>query len=187
MNSSNPNATIKENEKDLYNRTLIEVIDFIVDKHHSYVRNTLQKIINHSANGDLKNRVDQPDELNNLIEDLSRDMHNHMEKEERILFPLIKYLVETEKFGEKPKNRNYGTVKNPIRQMISDHEIASELIKKIKNVLIKTESEKTTNERIFFVSRLISEFETDLEKHIHLENDILFPRSIELENKLLNN
>lgn len=186
MNSSNPNSSIKVNEKDLY-RTLVEVIDFIVHKHHSYVRNTLQKIIYHSSNGDLKNRTNQPDELNNLIEALSRDMHNHMEKEERILFPLIKYLEETEKFREKPKNRNYGTIKNPIRQMLSDHDTINTLIKKIKIVLTKTENEKTNNYRIFSVSRLISEFETDLEKHIHLENDILFPRSIELENKLLNN
>lgn len=187
MYSPNPNANKKENEMEIYNRNLVEVIDFIVATHHSYVRNTLQKIINYMVKGNLKKRADKADELNHLIEILSRDMHNHMEKEEKILFPLIKYLVETEKFGEKPKTRNYGTIKNPIRQMLTDHETSVELIKKIKRQLKATDSEYTNNDLQLSVSNLISEFEKDLEKHIHLENNILFPRSLELENKLLNN
>lgn len=182
-----PKPSASKNEIEIYNRTLVEVIDFIVTTHHSYVRNTLQRIINYTTKGDLKKRADNADELNHLIEILSRDMHSHMEKEEKILFPLIKYLVETEKFGEKPKTRNYGTIKNPIRQMLSDHETSLELIKKIKGLLKATESEYTNNDLQLSFSILISEFEKDLEKHIHLENNILFPRSIELENKLLNN
>jgi regulator of cell morphogenesis and NO signaling len=105
-----------------------------------------------------------------------------MEKEEKVLFPLIKYLVETEKFGERPKTRNYGTVKNPIKQMLSEHETALEIIEKIKNVLTETGKELSDS---FFP--LITEFETDLHQHIYLENIVLFPRAIELENKLLHN
>jgi regulator of cell morphogenesis and NO signaling len=179
----NPNSTVnKENEKDFHRRNLTEVIDFIITTHHSFVRNALQKIINHSTHIELKNMVEKLYELNHLIEILYRDMHNHMEKEEKVLFPLIKYLVETEKFGERPKTRNYGTVKNPIKQMLSEHETALEIIEKIKNVLTETGKELSDS---FFP--LITEFETDLHQHIYLENIVLFPRAIELENKLLHN
>jgi len=182
----NYKTTVSEGENEnSFNNNLIELMEFIVSTHHSFVRNALQKILNYSNQVELNNLIDKPNELNGLIEHLFQDMHNHMEKEERILFPLIKYLVETEKFGERPKTRNYGTVRNPIRQMLSEHETALEIIKKIRNVLTKARNDKINNDPLALLFPLISEFETDLQKHIHLENDILFPRIIELENKLL--
>lgn len=176
-----------KDQKNISNKNLIELSEYIVLVHHTYVRKTLQEIATKRKKLTEKQSFENMGEVDRLLELLSKDMIMHMEKEERILFPLIKYLVDTERFHEKPKTRNYGTVINPIRQMLFEHETALEIIGKINdllNTIINVETNKVELQQ--FIS-LINEFESDLHLHIHLENNILFPKTIELENKLLHN
>jgi regulator of cell morphogenesis and NO signaling len=172
-----------DEEQNLIKKDLVWLIDYIEKTHHTFVRKSIQEIIASRKSLELKNNNGQ---LDLLLESLIKDMTSHLEKEEKILFPLIKYLVDCEKFLERPKTRNYGTVRNPIKQMLSDHETAIDLINKFRlafNVSNETKTAKDSEKK--FVS-LISDFELDLYKHIHLENNVLFPKTLELENKLLN-
>lgn len=120
-----------------------------------------------------------------IIEQLTKEMNLHMQKEERVLFPLIKYLYDSEKFNERPKSRNYGTIRYPIRQMLSEHEVAIKLVRKIKSLLLEMNTRKTSDTFKLFCN-LINEFELDLYTHIHLENNLLFPEAVNLEIRLTN-
>ncbi len=181
--------TINNNKdkKNISKKNLIELSEYIVLVHHTYVRKTLQEIAGEKRNLKVKQPSEIMDEVDRLLKLLSKDMIMHMEKEERILFPLIKYLVDTDKFHEKPKTRNYGTVINPIRQMLFEHKTALEIISRINDLLNIIISVETNKEELHQFILLINEFESDLHLHIHLENNILFPKTIELETKLLHN
>lgn len=165
-------------ENDLTKKDLVSLSRYITDKHHTYVRKALPEI------NQLKVHIKSPN-LNMLLDQLTKEMETHIQKEERVVFPLIKYLFDTERFNEKPKSRNYGTVQNPIKQMLAEHDVSIDLVNKIKSVLHKIFNYPAEKSGEKFIT-LINEFEEDLFTHIHLENNVLFPKTINLENKLTN-
>lgn len=160
---------------------------YIVNNHHTYVRNAipdinahLQKVYN--VHGEKYSYIA---EVQNIFTLVAEEMMSHMMKEERILFPLIKYLTKTQKFSEKPKTGGFGTIKNPIRQMEAEHVSAGGAMEKIRtltNNYLLPEDACTTFQVTY---KELDEFEKDLHKHVHLENNILFPRAIALEEKLI--
>jgi regulator of cell morphogenesis and NO signaling len=160
---------------------------YIVNNHHTYVKNAIPEIAAHLQKVYNTHVEKYPyiAEVQNTFALVADEMINHMMKEERILFPIVKYLTESQKFQEKPKTGGFGTIKNPIRQMEAEHVSAGGAMEKIRtltnNYLLPADACIT-----FQVTyKELDEFEKDLHKHVHLENNILFPRVIELENRLV--
>lgn len=164
-------------------KDLRELTSYIENKHHSFVRDSLKQFEGYNKYFETHsfNR-----EIILLIDRLIRDIALHINKEEKMIFPLIKYLVDTERFNEKPKTRNYGTVRNPINQLTAEHEVSIESIKKIKLFINSGLKWKLVNSTTKNFELLVNQFELDLYTHIHIENNVLFVKAIELENKLLN-
>ncbi len=162
---------------------------YIVNNHHSYIRKAIPEITTHlqkvlNAHG---SKYSYLSEVQNLFTKVAEEMKSHMMKEEQILFPLIKYLAETQKFNEKPKTGGFGTIKNPIRQMEAEHVSAGnamDTIRKFTSNYVLPDDACTTFQVTY---QELDEFEKDLHKHVHLENNILFPRAIELEELLIKN
>jgi regulator of cell morphogenesis and NO signaling len=165
----------------LEKKDLLELINYIVNQHHSFVRSALQQLDKFKnfwetqANGSF---------LVLIVDQLTRNTKIHMDKEEKMIFPLIKYLIGTEKFNERPKSRNYGTVRDHLKQLTAEHEASIELIRKIKSTLNKGVNDFSDRNMITEFESSIEQFESDLYTHIHIENNVLFPKTIELENKL---
>ena len=180
------NLSIQQNNQRHAEWDLNFLAQYIVNNHHTYVKNAipdinahLQKVYN--VHGEKYSYIA---EVQNIFTLVAEEMMSHMMKEERILFPLIKYLTETQKFNEKPKTGGFGTIKNPIRQMEAEHVSAGnamDTIRKLTNNYVLPEDACTTFQITY---KELDEFEKDLHKHVHLENNILFPRSIELEEEL---
>lgn len=106
-----------------------------------------------------------------------------MKKEELILFPFIKQLVKADKEGVKANLPHFGTVNNPIAMMEDEHENAGNIFKEICKLTNNyTPPERACNTFKALYAKL-EEFEQDLHQHIHLENNILFPKAIALELK----
>ena len=107
-----------------------------------------------------------------------------MMKEEQLLFPYIKYLVDVKNKAMQPEKPFFGTIKNPIKMMEAEHESAGNLLAEIKSLTnnYAPPADACNTFKVYFQE--LKEFEEDLHKHVHLENNILFPRSIELENRL---
>ena len=108
----------------------------------------------------------------------------HMKKEELILFPFIRKMAKAKQENTKLDTPNFGTVQNPIEMMMEEHTTEGDRFRKIETLSNNyTPPEDACNTyRVTFA--LLNEFEQDLHMHIHLENNILFPRAIELEKQL---
>lgn len=172
-----------------YNQWALDFLaDYIVNVHHKYVRNLIPVILAHAEKVNFKHGQNHPEIISiaNNFSVVYKDLKQHMMKEEQLLFPYIKYLVEVKSKSGKPEKPFFGTIKNPIHMMEAEHESAGNLLAEIgelsKNYRLPADACNTF--KVFYQE--LREFEEDLHKHIHLENNILFPRSIELEDKLFN-
>jgi regulator of cell morphogenesis and NO signaling len=162
------------------------LIDYIVNTHHSYVRKMIPIIsehVNKIASVHGKNHPELLD-IAHHFSIVYKDLKQHMMKEEEILFPHIKYLVKSKGTGQKIESPYFGTVKNPIKMMEAEHVNAGDEIFEIRRLSDNyTIPEDVCNTfRVTFQE--LKEFEEDLHKHVHLENSILFPKSIILESEL---
>jgi regulator of cell morphogenesis and NO signaling len=150
------------------------LIDFILQHHHTYVREAIPQI------AELLDRVveahgaDQP-ELKRVRENflmLAAELLDHMPKEEQVLFPLIRKMSEAATGGEIYKN----TVQTPVKVMEHEHESAGNLVKALRTLTdhYTIPAHACPTYRITYT--MLQEFDNDLMQHIHLENNILFPR-----------
>ncbi|TYP94797.1 regulator of cell morphogenesis and NO signaling [Fodinibius salinus] len=174
-------------KKDNYDQWSLDfLVDYIVNNHHGFSRNKLPEIGKY-AKKVAKVHGDRHEELHDIYHEftmLHADIFNHLDKEERILFPYIKELVEAEENGTKPDKPDFEEAANPIAMMEDEHDEAGssmEKIRKLSNDFTPPEDACTTYRLLF---ENLEAFEKDLHKHVHLENNILFPKAIELEQQL---
>jgi len=120
-----------------------------------------------------------------LFTEAANELAGHMKKEELILFPFMKQLIVANREGTPAPQPPFGTVNNPINMMEAEHEHVGEIFKTIAKLTNNyTPPEDACNTfRALYAS--LDEFEQDLHQHIHLENNILHPKVIAIENKLL--
>ncbi|MGV3509416.1 MAG: iron-sulfur cluster repair di-iron protein [Sphingobacteriaceae bacterium] len=160
--------------------------DYIVNTHHNYVRENIP-FISELANKVARVHGDRHPELINVAQLFSRvasDLSLHLVKEERILFPFIKQLAEASKNNTPIAPASFGTVNNPTQMMEMEHEQAGEDMEAIREATdnYTLPGDACTSYTILF--KKLQEFENDLFNHVHLENNILFPKAIKLEKKL---
>ena len=184
VNQSAESETPRYNDWDL-----IFLSQYIINNHHSYVNNAIPRITEllqkvQKAHGSKYSFIGDIQIVFNQIAD---EMTGHMMKEERILFPLIKYLAESQMLNEKPKTKGFGTIKNPIMQMEAEHVSAGSATETIRTLTNNYTLPKDACTTFKVTYKELDEFEKDLHKHVHLENNILFPRAIELEELLMKN
>jgi regulator of cell morphogenesis and NO signaling len=160
------------------------LIDHIINVHHKYVEESIPLLLEYS------NKVAKVHghhyvevvEINSLLQEVANELSAHMKKEELILFPFIKLLVKSNKEGTDSPLPPFGTINNPISMMEHEHETVGEIFKTINRLSNNyTPPEEACNTFRALYAKL-EEFEKDLHQHIHLENNILFPKAIALEN-----
>jgi regulator of cell morphogenesis and NO signaling len=108
--------------------------DFIVNTHHRYVSKTLPDLIGY-ANKVSRVHGDRHPELlriNQLVQEINAEMTAHMMKEEKILFPFIKKLVSSTNDHQPLQPAHFGTVRNPVAMMESEHEEVGEKLAEIR-------------------------------------------------------
>lgn len=161
--------------------------DYIVNTHHKYVTqaNTVifeytQKVSN--VHGD---RHPEVVEIAKIFMEIMNELNCHMMKEENVLFPYIKNLAIAKRQKMGVGAPGFGTVQNPINMMEHEHEAVGKLFEQIKELSndYTPPSNACTTYRLSYAK--LKEYQDDLHQHIHLENNILFPKAVELENELL--
>jgi len=120
-------------------------------------------------------------EINSIFSQSSQDMEHHMQKEELVLFPFIKQMVKAKLNNEFMETPHFGSVKNPVAMMMDEHSTEGERFSTIAQLTnnYNPPSDACTTYRVTYA--MLEEFQNDLHKHIHLENNILFPKAIALE------
>lgn len=169
------------------NYELDKLAKYIVEKHHAYVRQTIPEI-EPFLDKVVRVHGEKHPELKKVQENfqaVKEELLNHMQKEENELFLYIKQMVAAKKKNIQLEPPFFGMIKNYINMMEMEHESAGNAFKEIREItndLIPPEGACNTY-RVTF--SLLDEFENDLHRHIHLENNVLFPKSIMLETYLL--
>ncbi len=159
------------------------LIAHIVDVHHEYVRQAMPALVAHTQKVAKSHGALHPELLDVAIvfDRVVREMTLHMGKEEGVLFPYISRAVQAAEAGGEPPTAPFGSIDNPIRMMEDEHESAGAamaLIRELTDNYTLPEGACTTY-RICF--KELEAFERDLHEHVHLENNILFPRARALE------
>lgn len=172
-------------DRDWQKATLSELAEHIVAKHHEYVRQEIQRLIPLSAKVAGVHGKNHPEleQIQSSFQSLAEELTTHLMKEERMLFPYIVQLELGAKSGYGPASLPFGTVKNPVRMMMMEHDSAGELLRKMREVSKNYNLPGDACMSFQMLYRALEEFEADLHQHIHLENNILFPRAIAIEAK----
>ena len=160
--------------------------DYIIHTHHQYVSKAIPQILPLAQKVADVHGEHHPEVgvIKELFNDLADELLSHMQKEEQILFPYIKKLVADESAGNCADGACFGTVMGPISVMEQEHENAGVILKQLYQLSDGyTPPEDACNTFRVLYGKL-KEFEDDLHRHIHLENNILFPKAIELEESL---
>jgi len=113
--------------------------------------------------------------------DLGHEMYSHMQKEEQILFPYIEALERSAQGNGKIETPFFQTVRNPVQMMMQEHDSAGEALRAMRKLSREYQAPADGCESYHELYRLLEEFEGDMHTHVHLENNILFPRAVELE------
>ncbi|NGP88762.1 iron-sulfur cluster repair di-iron protein [Fodinibius halophilus] len=162
------------------------LVDYIIERHHEFVRSKTSEIEMY-ARKVARVHGDRHEELIGIRDTflkLKEEMLSHLMKEEEILFPYIKKLVEADKNDSAIDEPDFGTAANPVAMMEAEHEDAGNLMAQIEELSngFTPPQDACATYRVLFQN--LEGFQDDLHKHVHLENNVLFPKALRLENRL---
>ena len=164
-------------------QSLGSLISHIVEKHHAYCREEgvrlqplLEKVV--ARHGGHHPELTQ---VQGLFAALRNELSMHMMKEEQMLFPYIIALENSAARKSALPRAPFGTVHNPVRMMVLEHDDAGHLLKEIRSLSGNFKAPQDACPSFKALYQGLEAFEADLHQHIHLENNILFPRAIALE------
>lgn len=162
--------------------------DYIEKTHHRYVTQKSEEIMPFLDKIIRVHGGHHPElhEVGEQFRESVGELASHMKKEELILFPFIRKMVQAKLDGT-TVTAGFGTVQNPIGMMMHEHDTEGERFRKIAALTNNYTTPADGCNTYSVTLGMLKEFEDDLLLHIHLENNILFPKSIELEESLANN
>lgn len=160
--------------------------DYVVKTHHRYAEKQTQVLKPYLDKICKVHGGRHPElfEVKAIFDTISGEMAAHMKREELMLFPFIKKIVSAADKGETVDKSTGRTVENPVNMMKHEHDDQGEAFRKIAELTndYTPPADACNTYKVTF--GLLSDFENDLHKHIHLENNILFPKAIALEKEL---
>ena len=179
-------ATQAVQTTDFTEMRLAALIDHIVNKHHVYTKDEIVRLEAlatkvESVHGDRHPELRQ---VSVLFKRLCADLKPHMLKEEQILFPYIVQLERASAHKLDPPFAPFGTVNNPVRMMMMEHDVAGEILRELRKVTNDYAVPADVCISYKTLYEALEAFEQDLHQHIHLENNILFPEAVALEDRL---
>ena len=180
-------APPQEAPLDWRSRSLTELAKHIVNRHHVYLRSTMPSVA-----GKLETVVRVHGDnhsvlltLRDAFAELESELSPHMAKEEMVLFPYIAAMERAAQDRVPAPPAPGGSVRNPIRMMEHEHDNAGRALGRIRELTSDYEPPTDACNTFRALYAQLAELERDLHTHIHLENNILFPRAAELEEQLL--
>jgi regulator of cell morphogenesis and NO signaling len=163
----------------------LALIPLIVDRHHAYVRQALPQICEHLAKV-VAAHVGRHAELAVIESEFAKianELHQHLLKEEQVLFPYIAALAEAVNHDGPFPPDMFGTIQNPIRMMEIEHQEVTDRLAGIRQLSRNYSAPPDACETYRLVLGELQAFAEDLRVHVDLEDNVLFPRAVELEEK----
>lgn len=163
---------------------LDKLIDHIINTHHTYIKENIPLLLEYSNKVAKVHGDHHPEtiKINRQLYVLVDELLPHLTKEETVLFPYLIKLVEK----KAQPNPSFGTVQNPIRIMMEEHDAAGDIMRSISELSSEYTPPASACATYKVLYQKLLEFENDLHQHIHLENNILFPRALAVEQSFQN-
>ena len=160
-----------------------QLINYIVGKHHIFTVQELERLTPLMEKVCMRHGEQHPElfKLQTIFLALSDSLIPHMRKEENVLFPYIQQLESSSLNGLSAPAPHFGTVENPIRMMMADHEQDGERLRIMREISNDYTLPDGACPSFTALYAGLQDLEMDLHRHIHLENNVLFPAATELE------
>lgn len=163
-----------------------QLVDYIVEKHHTYIEETTPLIIRYLDKLCKVHGARHPElhEVNRLFNESAVDLAQHMKKEESVLFPWIKGMDSaSDDTANKPFSFDR-MIQQPVHMLMHEHENEGDRFQRIETLTNQYQVPDDGCSTYKVAYQMLRDFQNDLHLHIHLENNILFPKAIELDGKL---
>lgn len=160
-------------EIDMRNAPYDEMIDYILRTHHTYLKHqlpVLQELVDKILQVHGKHHGELLNKVHMLFSRLRTELDQHLKKEEDEIFPYIR------KFQHNPTSENLNKALDRIDEIESEHTAAGDILKELRHITAQYKTPPNVCTTFEMTYRKLEEMEADLYKHIHLENNILFPR-----------
>lgn len=173
-------------DRDFNHWDLDFLADYIVNIHHRYVKSSIPMLRDLSEKIAAHHGAAHPElyEIKEHVDALLSEIQEHGTKEENVLFPFIRQMVQSKRDGTPLPSSDFDSVGTPVQMMMDDHDESGRHLYAIEqlsqNYLFPPDG--CESYRLYY--HKLQEFDDDLHQHIHLENNILFPKSVELEKTL---
>ena len=163
-----------------------ELIGHIVGRHHSYVRSESPRLAIMLDKVVSRHGQEHPElaSIRDLFGALTQELSAHMLKEENILFPYFEQMESAVSHGAAPPPAVFGSVETPISRMLADHDDAGELLAEMRGLSSGYRVPDSACPTYRALYHGLEDFERDLHHHVHLENNILFPRALHMEQRV---
>src|SRR4030095_8480994 len=173
----------KDVKSDFLTASLTQLIEHIIETHHAFTRTEIQRLraLIDKVYGVHGQNHPELETVRSLFATLASELEPHMMKEECMLFPFIMRMEAAVSSGRPVEIPPFRTVGNPVRMMMMEHEAAGILLKELRALTADyvTPADACISYQTLY--QALDALEQDLHQHIHLENNILFPRAMEME------
>jgi len=178
-----PARQAARSERDWRQAPLADLTAHIKNTHHEFTRSEITRLEPLFKKVCAKHGAGHPEvnAMRETFDGLADELAMHLMKEEMMLFPYIERMEEAAIEGTPIMPPPFGTVENPVRMMMREHDSAGEALRTLRQASNGYTPPAEACMSFQALYRGLEEFEADLHQHIHLENNILFPRAIEME------
>ena len=173
-------------EKDWRDASLTELAEHIVAKHHAFTQAEITRVSGLISKVVAAHGKNHPElaQIQTIFAGLSAELREHMMKEEEMLFPYIAEMEDAARVKRHPPEPMFGTVQNPVAAMVMEHEAAGQAFERMREITKGYTVPPDGCASYQALYQALPAFAADLHQHVHLENNILFPRTVELESSL---
>jgi regulator of cell morphogenesis and NO signaling len=158
------------------------LIDYIINVHHTYIKENTGQITGYTRKIASVHGVHHPEviEIASIFDKIAVDLMDHLRTEEEEFFPALKRIEAAGKAGSAPSSDDMETVRNSLENLVQEHEIVGDAVHKIRHLAKGYAIPDDVCNTFTVTYRKLKEFEDDLHKHVHLENNILFLKAMQL-------
>jgi len=156
--------------------------DYIINAHHSYIKENIGQIAAYAHKIAAVHGANHPEviKIDAIFDKIASDMATHLREEEEVFFPAIKRADAKRKAGAAPETKDIETIKNSLNKLSHEHEEIGDAMHAIRHLAKEYAIPGDVCNTFVITYQKLKEFEDDLHKHVHLENNILFLKAAQL-------
>jgi regulator of cell morphogenesis and NO signaling len=166
--------------------TLSFLADYIVNTHHAYLRENMEQIAAYARKVAGVHGANHPEvvDISKIFDKIVTDMSVHLREEEEVFFPAVKRIEAAVTDGAKPDAKDIAAIRDGLGKLGAEHEEIGDAIHEIRFLSKDYEIPGDACNTYMLTYRKLREFEDDLHRHVHLENNILFPKAAALRDSI---